>query len=210
MDAFEKSLTTILSESETGGFTGYASRFLSLDRQGDIVLPGAFTKALPSFMADGGLVLSDHDNRTGAVIGTLIDAREDQRGLLVDVKFSATKAGQEVRKLMAEKALRKMSIAFYAKAQRMTEKQVLGVWANYNYTPGPIQKSRIKDGARIIGQVEEIVEVSVVPIPANPEAEILAVKSFDGEIETPLVVAPRIDLAALARRANLADRVTGR
>jgi HK97 family phage prohead protease len=197
-------------EPDSGGFRGYASRFLNIDRQGDIVLPGAFAKALPEFMADGGLVLADHDNRTGSVIGTLIDAREDQNGLLVDVQFSATKAGQEVRRLMTEKALRKMSISFYAKPAKLTEKQVHGVWSNFGYKPDERQKMLAKSGAKMIGAVSEIVEVSVVPIPANPEADILAVKSFDAEPQTPLTVAPRIDLAALARRANLADKVLGR
>jgi HK97 family phage prohead protease len=210
MDLHTKAVSAAIVETDSGGFRGYASRFLNIDRQGDIVLPGAFAKALPEFMADGGMVLADHDNRAGSVIGTLIDAKEDATGLLVDVQFSATKAGQEVRRLMTEKALRKMSIAFYAKTAKLTEKQVAGVWSNYGYRPDERQKQLAKSGARMIGDVSEIVEVSVVPIPANPEANILAVKSFDGEIETPLTVAPRIDLAALARRANLADRLTGR
>jgi HK97 family phage prohead protease len=210
MEMHTKSVSAAIVETDSGGFRGYASRFLNIDRQGDIVLPGAFAKALPEFMADGGLVLADHDNRTGSVIGTLIDAKEDQNGLLVDVQFSATKAGQEVRRLMTEKALRKMSISFYAKPAKLTEKQVHGVWSNFGYRPDERQKMLAKSGAKMIGQVSEIVEVSVVPIPANPEADILAVKSFDAEPQTPLTVAPRIDLAALARRANLADKVLGR
>jgi len=210
MELHQKAVSAAIVETDSGGFRGYASRFLNIDRQGDIVLPGAFAKALPEFMADGGLVLADHDNRTGSVIGTLIDAKEDQNGLLVDVQFSATKAGQEVRRLMTEKALRKMSISFYAKPAKLTEKQVHGVWSNFGYRPDERQKMLAKSGAKMIGAVSEIVEVSVVPIPANPEADILAVKSFEGQIETPLTVAPRIDLAALARRANLADKVLGR
>jgi HK97 family phage prohead protease len=210
MELHQKAVSAAIVETDSGGFRGYASRFLNIDRQGDIVLPGAFAKALPEFMADGGLVLADHDNRTGSVIGTLIDAREDQNGLLVDVQFSATKAGQEVRRLMTEKALRKMSISFYAKPAKLTEKQVHGVWSNFGYKPDERQKMLAKSGAKMIGAVSEIVEVSVVPIPANPEADILAVKSFDAEPQTPLTVAPRIDLAALARRANLADKVLGR
>jgi HK97 family phage prohead protease len=210
MELHQKAVSAAIVETDSGGFRGYASRFLNIDRQGDIVLPGAFAKALPEFIADGGLVLADHDNRTGSVIGTLIDAREDQNGLLVDVQFSATKAGQEVRRLMTEKALRKMSISFYAKPAKLTEKQVHGVWSNFGYKPDERQKMLAKSGAKMIGAVSEIVEVSVVPIPANPEADILAVKSFDAEPQTPLTVAPRIDLAALARRANLADKVLGR
>jgi len=210
MKIHTKAVSAGIVETDSGGFRGYASRFLNIDRQGDMVLPGAFAKALPQFMDDGGLVLADHDNRAGSVIGTLIDAKEDNTGLMVDVQFSATKAGQEVRRLMTEKALRKMSISFYAKPARLNEKQVHGVWSNYGYRPDKRQMELAKSGAKMIGDVSEIIEVSVVPIPANPEANILAVKSFDGDIETPLTVAPRIDLAALARRANLADKLLGR
>jgi HK97 family phage prohead protease len=207
MEIHTKAVSAAVAVTDSGGFRGYAARFLNIDRQGDIILPGAFAKALPEFMADGGLVLADHENKSGAVIGTLTDASEDTSGLLVDVQFSATKAGQEVRRLMAEKALRKMSISFYAKPAKFNEKQVLSAWGNYGYQPNERQRQMAKSGARVIGDVSEIVEVSVVPIPANPEANILAVKSFDGDQKTPaLTVAPRIDLVALARRTNLADK----
>jgi phage head maturation protease len=55
MDKFEKATPASVKASDTGGFRGYAARFLNIDRQGDIILPGAFTKAVAEFMSDGGL-----------------------------------------------------------------------------------------------------------------------------------------------------------
>ena len=214
MQQFAKAVPVDAMSTETGGLRGYAARFLNIDRQGDMILPGAFSKALPEFLDSGGLVLADHQNQTGAVIGTLIDAAEDRSGLMVDVQFSATKAGQEVRQLMAEKALRKMSISFYGKSKPYTEKQIQEVWSTFGVMPTEKQKAMARRGAKVITDVSEILEVSVVPIPANPEASILAVKSFDEpDIETPseaVVVAPQVDLKALIARAQLADRVLSR
>lgn len=199
-----------MTPTETGGFRGYAARFLNIDRQRDIILPGAFAKALPDFIDAGGMVLADHKNTTAAVIGTLVDAHEDTSGLLVDVSFSATKAGQEVRQLMTERAVRKMSISFYAKSRPYTEKQILQVWETYRVSPTEKQRQLAKGGANVISDVAEILEVSVVPIPANPGAEILAVKSFD-DPETPNdPVVSQVDLFALFDRAQLADKVLGR
>jgi HK97 family phage prohead protease len=211
MIKYDKSVSGAIAATDTGGFRGYAARFLNIDRQGDIILPGAFAKALPAFMDDGGLVLADHSNTTGAVIGTLIDAAEDNNGLIVDVQFSATKSGQEVRQLMAERALRKMSISFFGKSMNYNQKQIEEVWNTYGYKPSDMQRKNAARGAKVITDVSEILEVSVVPIPANADASILAVKSFDEPVESPNVaVCPRIDLRSLLERSNLADRVLSR
>jgi HK97 family phage prohead protease len=211
MNKFDKSVSGAIAATDTGGFRGYAARFLNIDRQGDIILPGAFAKALPAFMDDGGLVLADHSNTTGAVIGTLIDAAEDNNGLIVDVQFSATKSGQEVRQLMAERALRKMSISFFGKSMNYNQKQIEEVWSTYGYKPSDMQRKNAARGAKVITDVSEILEVSVVPIPANADASILAVKSFDEPTESPNVaVCPQIDLRSLLERSNLADRVLSR
>lgn len=210
MHQFEKSVPAGFEPTVTGGFRGYAARFLNIDRQGDMILPGAFSKSLPDFIDSGGLVLADHMNKTGAVIGTLIDAREDMSGLLVDVQFSATKSGQEVRQLMVEKALRKMSVQFYGKQVQYTEKQVSEVWATYGFVPTERQKAMARRGCKVISEVTEILEVSVVPIPANPEANILAVKGFDEENTSPKSVVSQIDFKALIERATIAERILGR
>lgn len=206
MDKFDKAVTASAKANDSGGFRGYAARFLNIDRQGDIILPGAFTKAVDEFMSDGGLVLADHVNKTSNVIGTLLEAQEDKTGLIVDVAFSATTAGQDARQLLREKAVKKMSIAFLAKKpERYTEKQVLELWSKYNYKPTQAQLKLAKGGANVISEVAEILEVSIVAIPANPEASIITVKSSDLN-ETPLSgETPQPDLAALFERAKAAD-----
>lgn len=205
----------MFAETDTGSFRGYAARFLNLDRQNDIILPGAFAKSLPAYLDEGGIVLADHENKTSSVIGRLVDATEDRDGLLVEARFSATKAAQDIRRMIVEKTLRKMSIAFYpevSKVVRYTEKQVRDVWKSYGYEPTPRENEllRSKRGANVISDVSEILEVTVTPIPANSKADILSVKSQDSETpETPVSVAPSIDLAALVARIKIADRIMG-
>lgn len=219
MEKYEKATAAAVNASGPGAFRGYAARFLNIDRQGDIILPGAFNGAIKEFMADGGMVLADHQNKTSAVIGTLIDATEDKNGLMVDVSFSATKSGQEVRQLVKEKAVRKMSIAFMAKKPvRIPDAQIRELWAKYGYIPSESQKKLARNGANLISEVAEVLEVSIVPIPANPGAEIIAVKSVDGsdgpEDSAPIpptgeiaVAGQLLDFTACVKKAELADQI---
>ena len=216
MEKYEKATATAVNAGSAGSFRGYAARFLNIDRQGDIILPGAFNAAIKEFMADGGMVLADHQNKTSAVIGTLIDATEDKNGLIVDVTFSATKSGQEVRQLVKEKAVRKMSIAFMAKKPvRIPDAQIRELWAKYGYIPSESQKKLARNGANLISEVAEVLEVSIVPIPANPGAEIIAVKSADGPEDsapTPptgeiAVAGQLLDFTACVKKAELADQI---
>ena len=203
-----KSTDAGIKASDTGGFVGYAARFLNIDRQGDIILPGAFQKSIQEFMDSGGLVLSDHENKTSAVIGTLNDATEDRSGLMVDVTFSATKAGQEIRTLLREKAVRKMSISFLAKMpEKISKKQVAELWDRYGYKPSKAQIKLSEKGANLIKEVSEIIEVSVVPIPANADASIISVKAHSEHDETPNPVVDADHLLKLVQRAELADSV---
>jgi HK97 family phage prohead protease len=216
MEKYAKATATAVNAAGAGSFRGYAARFLNIDRQGDIILPGAFSNAIKSFMDDGGLVLADHQNKTSAVIGTLVDATEDKNGLIVDVSFSATKSGQEVRQLIKEKAVRKMSIAFMAKKPvRIPDAQIRELWAKYGYIPSDAQKQLARNGANLISEVAEVLEVSIVPIPANPGAEIIAVKSADGpEDSAPApptgdiaVAGQLLDFTHVVKRAELADQI---
>jgi phage head maturation protease len=80
---------------------------------------------------------------------------------------------------------------------------VLEIWNRYNYKPTGTQKQLAKSGANLISEVNEILEVSFVPIPANKDAGILSVKSL--ETPTPVVDADR--LLELFQRAELADSI---
>lgn len=211
---YRKAVSASITDTDTGGFRAYPAKFFNIDRQQHFIIPGTFTKAIMDFMDDGGMVLRDHENKTTSVIGTLLDGGEDNLGLVTNVQFSATKAGQETRKLILEKAVRKMSIDFIGTGTKMNESQIKKVWEQFGYIPNAEQSRRAKAGALAITKAHEIREISVVAVPANSEADIIAVKSFNGLDEfndTPIeAVLPRIDLLAVMRRAGRADRILGR
>lgn len=209
METLVKSADAHIKASDTGGFSAYASRFLNIDRQGDLILPGAYAKALPEFLDDGGLILADHINSTKAVAATMRDAHEDKNGLLVDGQFSATETGQRIRQQLKEKSLRKMSISFLASSKKAKEADIHAIWQKYNYSPTQAQMKLAKGGANIISDVHEILEVSFVAIPANRGAEVISVKSIDMEVETetPTAVVDAGSLLQLLQRADLADSI---
>ena len=200
MQRIEKAIDSAVT-ADSGGFTGYASRFLNIDRQGDIILPGAYAKALPEFLDDGGVILADHVNKTMAVAATLRDASEDKSGLLISGGFSATETGQRLRQLLKEKAVNKMSISFMAASKNVKEADIHAIWKRYGYQPSSKQLQLSKSGANLISDVNEILEVSFVPIPANREAGIISVKSHDG---TPAAV----EVVDRARFVELVQRST--
>ena len=144
-------------EAGAGGFQGYGSVFNAVDLVGDTVLPGAYTETLPKFVRDGFIAWGhDWDNP----VATVDAAREDERGLWIEASFHSHPDAQRVRTLAAERLARGktmgLSIGFQAKD-----------W-----------KTR-SDGIRELLQIE-LMETSLVTFPAEPNAQVTAVKSGEG------------------------------
>lgn len=149
-----------------GEFTAYASVFGNKDSYGDVVLPGAFAETLTEWKDSGNVIpllfghnMSDPDYN----IGSVVEAKEDDRGLLVrnQLDLENSKALQ-VYRLLKGRRLSQMSFAYDVleggEAQR--EKSAGGD------TETVYELRKLK-----------LYEVSVVPIGANQETEILAVKA---------------------------------
>lgn len=145
-----------------GEFTGYASVFGNIDSYGDKVMPGAFTKTLAEWQDSGNPIpllwghnMTDPDYN----VGTITDAVEDEKGLLVTGKLDMeSPKSQQVYRLMKGKRVNQMSFAYDV------------------IDGGPTQKSDDSDAAYELRELK-LYEVSIVPIGANQETELLAVKS---------------------------------
>lgn len=150
--------------SEDGaGFTGYASVFDNIDAYGDIMRKGAFTKSLADYGKDGAGVPAYWGHRMDDPmmnIGITTRAVEDDHGLLVEVRLGeTTEVEKQVRRLLLEGRVKQMSFAFdYVEA----------AWVE-------------KEGESSFYEVREVRlhEVSVVPVGANQETEILSAKARD-------------------------------
>jgi HK97 family phage prohead protease len=144
----------ILDDSPHGSFTGYASVFGNTDRQNEVVVKGAFASTLPAFLKDGFGALN-HEWST-LPIATISEAREDERGLWVKGQFHSTPDAQAARTIVRERLERGKSV---------------GMSIGYR-----VNDDEFKEAVRYLKDVD-LFEVSLVSVPANPEAQLAAVKS---------------------------------
>jgi len=163
-----------VSASGNGTLTGYASTW-EKDRIGDIVLPGAFKDTIASWLRDGFIALSHDWNRLP--IATPIEAREDATGLLITAEFHSTSEAQDARRVIQERIDRgksvKMSIGYQVLQDEYTNR------------------------GRLLKKLD-LYEVSIVTVPANMGAQVLAAKHN----RRPLDRATQSSLAEIKRRLD--------
>lgn len=152
-------------DAQPGVFSGYGAMFGNLDAYRDVIQPGAFKKSLadwkkqkrlpPMLVQHGGWGVSDSD---GLPIGVWTSMAEDDKGLLVEGRLINldTDRGKQIHGAMKEKALDGLSIGFNVK----------------EYTAG----TKPEEPRRLLKAID-LVELSVVTMPANGLARISDVKS---------------------------------
>lgn len=166
-----KSFAIRVKKDETDGladgeFIGYASIFGNVDSYGEAVAKGAFEKTLKEWADSDGVLpvlwghnMSDPDYNVGHVLSAV----EDERGLKVHARIDMdSPKGPQVYRLLKGGRVGQMSFAFDV----ITASEVKG-----ESGPGHLSLEELK-----------LYEVSVVPIGANQETEILAVKSATGAL----------------------------
>ena len=154
--------------SDVPGIVAYASTFDRIpDAYGDVVRRGAFAKSIQAIKDSGnnlpllyGHVMDDLAN----IIGTVTDLREDDHGLLIKADFDMENPmAQQVHRSVLSKAITKLSFAFTVHDQAPVE---------------------LEDGTKANELRElEIYEVSLVVVPANPRAQVIAAKDGDPEMK---------------------------
>jgi len=172
-----------------GGVAGYASTYGTLDRVGDIVMPGAYDSTLDPFLKDGFLAES-HD--WDEPIGYILSARSDEKGLWFEAAFHDTERAQKVRRIVNERlaAGKSVSLSIGYRAEK------------YSFD---------RDDNRLLEAVS-LYEVSVVTVPANPEALVVSGKAAGATEETEPAEEALADgqaAAVLARYLSLDARLAG-
>lgn len=141
-------------DASTGEFSGYGSVFNNLDAGGDIVMPGAFAKAIPDFLRDGFISWS-HD--WGQPVAYPTHAAEDKVGLALRGVFHSTPEAQRARTIAAERQ---------AAGKRM------GLSIGY-----AVEEENFGPKGRELKVINPLYEVAFVTVPMNREANLTAVKS---------------------------------
>ena len=151
---------TLTGELEEGQFTGYASVFCNIDSYGDIVVKGAFAESLAAFGENGAgipVYWSHRMDDPHMNIGMTVSAIEDEHGLKVTVQLDLeSPTGAYVHKLIKQGRVTQMSFAY--DVLEAAEVKVEDRWAY------ELRKLKVH-------------EISVVPVGANQETELLAVKN---------------------------------
>jgi uncharacterized protein len=142
-------------DRERGRVTAWAST-AAIDRDGEVILPEAFKKCLPGYLRNP-VILAGHNHRLddgrSPVVAKCIDAQVNQGGLLITVEFAPTALGQEYRALYEGGYQKAFSVGFIPKTWEDRWIDVSG------------QQKRVRHHTEV-----ELLEISCVPVPSNPEA----------------------------------------
>lgn len=145
---------SIKSIEENGLFSGYASVFNVVDKQNDLILPGAFKENLNK---DKIKLLWQHNQ--SEPIGYIIDIHENDVGLYITAHLLlGIQKAEEVYLMLKTGVINGLSIGY--------------IPLEYDIDH--------ESGARVLKQVE-LWEVSLVTFPANLAAQVVNVKSQDNE-----------------------------
>ena len=144
-------------DKDYGTFEGYGSVFGNKDLGNDVIERGAFLKSLKRRKPQNVKLLYQH--KSDMPIGVFDEIREDEHGLVVKGRLALkTQAGAEAYELLKMGALDGLSIGF-----RVNPKEV-----SYDK----------RGNKRIIKEVD-LMEVSLVTFPMNPQATVRSVKGED-------------------------------
>jgi HK97 family phage prohead protease len=145
------------SLDDNGRFAGYASVFNSVDRQDDVMLPGAFTQTLAEKPISHMTVLWQH--QWHEPVGITHQLFEDAHGLYIEGQLLLDVArAREAYSLIRAGAVSGMSIGYR-----------------------PIQYRHDPDSGIRYLQSVELFEISLVTLPAHPDARISTVKAYGAD-----------------------------
>lgn len=138
-------------------FEGYASIFDILDEDGDIVERGAFKKTVAERVKSGKVKLLDHHRygSTENILGKILEAKEDEKGLSIKAYVSETQAGDDLLTKIKEGVVDALSFGYDVVRKTIDESgdsvirklQELKLWEVSPVTWGANQMALITPGS---------------------------------------------------------------
>lgn len=148
------------NDTRMGVFSGYASVFGGIDSYGDTIMKGAFADTIENRKRP---VKMFYGHSPGRVIGKWINIEEDDHGLYVRGEFTPDNTdAMNVYASMKHGAIDGLSIGFRIPADGAED---------------------VDGGGRRISKID-LVEISVVSLPADSDATVQMVKSVADEINS--------------------------
>jgi len=163
---------------DEGELEGYAATFRPIESLRETIQRGAFKKTIQERVKRGDVkLLWGHQAlEMNNIIGTITEAKEDKTGLFIRAKLARTTSGQEARQLVLDKHINKFSIGFKVIKDNISD-----------------------DNWRTIKEIK-LMEVSLVPFPADTQADVLNARA-DGP--TSLTKEDKIKLASELEDINI-------
>ena len=158
MDHKTKNFALIKSGDDAGTISGYFSTYDRIpDSYGDIVAPGAFAETIKKREESGHPFPLCWNHNLDQIIGKIDKIEDTKKGPLMTASFFDTPLAQEKREIVKSGVVYQFSFAY----------DVLDA--------GPVV---LDEGVKACELRKlDLFEVSIVPIPANPRAEMTDVKS---------------------------------
>ena len=150
----------IMSDEDTGKISGYFSTYDRIpDSYGDVVAPGAFAETIEKRKKSGHPFPLCWNHDLDQIIGAIYpeDIKETEKGPLMEASFFDTTLAQEKRALVKSGVVYQFSFAY----------DILEA--------GPTTLDNDVEAFEL--KKLELFEVSIVPIPANPRAEVTDIKA---------------------------------
>lgn len=149
---------------DSGSISGYFSTYDRIpDSYGDVIARGAFTDTIKAREESGHPFPLCWNHDLDQIIGKVDSIEDTEKGPLMTASFFDTPLAQEKREIVKSGVVFQFSFAYDAKdAAAVT----------------------LADGTKA-NELREIdlFEVSIVPIPANPRAEVTSIKSEEPEVK---------------------------
>jgi phage head maturation protease len=198
-------------------FVFEASTVGNPDRMGDVILPGAFSKAVMAQAIRKGWADVAHEWE-GKPIGFFTSIRMEGDTLVMEGTFHSTSHAQDMRTIVKERQdagkETAVSIGFspnYENSPMFNSGADLLKWCEANgHDTSKLDVKAIKklEWCRAITEVTELFECSVCNVGMNPRAKVREAKQFDGEEEDRgLSLADHLDQAhgALTRATSVLE-----
>ena len=153
-----KNFVLIKSADDAGTISGYFSTYDRIpDSYGDVVAPGAFTDTIKAREESGHKFPLCWNHDLNQIIGQVDSIEDTEKGPLMTASFFNTPLAQEKREIVKSGVVYQFSFAYDVReASQVT----------------------LEDGTKANElQKLDLFEVSIVPVPANPRAEVTDIKA---------------------------------
>ncbi len=150
----------VKSLDEKGTFTGYATTWGNIDREGDVIIKGCFTESLAAHKKAGTMPTMLWNHKSHLQCGDWLDMSEDDHGLLAHGRVHVGKGidcGEQAYLMLKGTSVKGISNGFITREKAPTPPK----------------------GARRAISKAELIEASLTSMPINTRALITSVKAME-------------------------------